>query len=346
LDAALFVLFTSGFELEMNKNSFSIIVIFSICIIAAVGCGKKQPISNYTMTNQDAIAEFNQELFASANLNTERGDYLLGPGDLLEIKVLEAERLNAASRVSSRGYISVPLLDEVKVDGLTASEAEQYIEDQYAKTYIRDPHVSIFVKEHFSQRVTVIGQVKNPGTYDYPSRQKLLDAIALAGGLTEKASQSVQVRRLSSISHGTNQTVIVNLDELIKEGKTDLNISINGGDVIFVPEAGSFFVDGAIRRAGEYHIKQKISIEEAIITAGGYESFADTDKVLVMRVTEDGKREEFEIAMDKNLQSQTQFYVQDRDIVIVNASFWGKFFHGAGINLGLPGMGVSYRARE
>ena len=95
--------------------------------------------------------------------------------------------------------MTLPLLGSVLVDGLSAREAEEMIENLYRVRYIKDPHVSIFVEEHFSRRVTLMGQFRNPGTYDYLSKQRLLDVMALGGGLSDIAGRVVQVRRYSNL---------------------------------------------------------------------------------------------------------------------------------------------------
>jgi polysaccharide export outer membrane protein len=312
--------------------------------VCGPGCSKKQNLSEEALhthhfaSPSNEIEKLNKQVFASANLTPNRGDYLLGPGDLLEIKVFESEKLDATVRLNSRGGVSLALLGEIELKGLTACEAEQLIEDKYKERYIKDPHVSIFVKEHYSQRVTVVGEVKNPGTYDYPSKQKLLDAIALAGGLTEKAGLIVQVRRLGDLSYGTNQTLLVNLDRLVNEGQTESNIEINGGDVIFVPEAGTFYVDGAVRKPGEYHLKKALSIDEAILVAGGCKSHADTDDVVIMRETEDGKREEIKVDLEEVMKTSKKIRIQDKDIIMVGSNFWARMLHGSYLNIGLPGL--------
>jgi polysaccharide export outer membrane protein len=314
------------------------------------GCGTKKKSSvydnvgnQYTEKKSQQIEQLNQELFAAANISPSRSDYLLGPGDLLEVKVFEAEKLNTTVRLSSRGEVSLPLLGEVNLQGKTAAEAERIIENKFKETYIKNPHVSIFVKEHYSQRVTVVGEVKNPGTYDYPSRQRLLDAIALAGGLTEKAGHTIQVRRLEGMTHGTSQTYLVNLKELIKEGKTELNLNINGGDVIFVPEAGSFFVDGAVRRPGKYPITDILSVNEALLAAGGLAPYANDDQLLLLRKSESEERSRIELKLDEDGRTLDKVNIQDGDMIIVESSFWGRVFHGGGVNIGVPGMGVTYR---
>jgi polysaccharide biosynthesis/export protein len=326
--------------------------VLCLCIWAAGlgGCGKKAvslaELERSFPDRSETIDAFNQLMLASSDLSADRGEYLLGPGDLLEIKVFESDRLNTTARVSSRGDVSLPLLGEVNLKGKTAAEAERLIENRYGETHIRDPHVSIFVKEHFSQRVTVVGQVTYPGTYDYPSRLRLLDAIALAGGLKGKAGSEVHVRRIGGTQGAdTQQTFVVNLDKLVNEGRTDLNITINGGDVVFIPEAGSFYVDGAVRRPGEYLIRGDMTLQEALLSAGGLAGYAKPQNSILMRKREDGRREEIKINLQEPDVSDT-IMMADGDIVYVHASFWGKVLHGGGIHIGIPGTGVSYRDPE
>ena len=293
---------------------------------------------------QDEIAEFNEQLFASARGSADPSDYLLGSGDLLQIKVYEAEDLNTTVRVSSRGYVTLPLLGAVSVDGLSAREAEEMIEKLYRVRYIKDPHVSIFVEEHFSRRVTLMGQFRNPGTYDYLSKQRLMDVMALGGGLSDIAGRVVQVRRYSG-SQEAHSVFVVDLDQLIKEGNSDLNIHINSGDIIFVPEAGTFFVDGAVRRPGAYHIKHTTTLHEAFLEAGGLAPYANKERATLIRVSETGNREMVELDLT---QSETmEMEVKDRDVLITEASAYGKLVHGMGINIGIPGFGsVGYKNPE
>jgi polysaccharide biosynthesis/export protein len=337
---------------EMKLNSLIFLTLttcfFTLCV---TGCGKNvHPTEDFNTQNfidrPEQITELNQKLFADANITPDRGDYLLGPGDLIEVKVFESDKLNTVVRISSRGNVSLPLLGEINLKGKTAYEAETLIEKRYKDNYIKNPHVSVFVKEHYSQRVTVVGEVNKPGTYDYPSKQRLVDALAIAGGLTEKAGQIVHVRRLNSDSDDFSQTFMINLDELINEGKTELNIGINGGDVIFVPEAGLFYVDGAVRHPGEYHIKENLSVRRALLSAGGLATYANTKDLILMRKSENGDREEIKINLQKDINLAEETIVKDGDIIFVNASFWGKLLFGGGVNIGIPGLGVSYRDPE
>jgi polysaccharide export outer membrane protein len=318
------------------------------------GCVSSQNATQTTMPSagsmhsaelkQDEIAEFNEQLFASARMNTDPSDYLLGSGDLLQVKVFEAEELNTTVRVSSRGYITLPLLGAVAVKDLSAREAEEAIENLYRARFIKDPHVSIFVEEHFSGRVTLMGQFRNPGTYDYLSKQRLVDVMALGGGLSEKAGRVIQIRRSGGSPDGQS-VFIVDLDQLIKAGQSELNIEINSGDVLFVPEAGTFFVDGAVRRPGSYYIKHKTTVQEAFLEAGGLAPYANKQSAVLIRYMESGERQTIELDLSKP--ETLAMDVKDRDIIIADASTYGKLVHGVGIQIGLPGFGsVGYKNPE
>jgi polysaccharide export outer membrane protein len=181
--------------------AFGLVLYF--CLLA--GCATNQNVGQNlppAELKQDEIAEINEQLFASARMHTDPSDYLLGSGDLLQVKVFEAEDLNTTVRISSRGNVTLPLLGAVSIKDLSAREAEEKIENLYRARYIKDPHVSIFVEEHFSRRVTLMGEFRNPGTYDYLSKQRLLDVMALGGGLSDKAGRVVQIRRYGGSAEG------------------------------------------------------------------------------------------------------------------------------------------------
>ncbi len=296
-----------------------------------------------TPAKDDEITRLNEQLFAAAKMRTDPSDYLLGAGDLLQVTVFESKSLNTTVRVSSRGYITLPLLGQIKVKDSTAREAEIQIEKLYRAKYIKDPHVSVFVQEHMSQRVTLVGQFKEPGTYEYPSKQSLLDVMALAGGLTDKAGNMVQIRRHSA-RPGEPNVLLVDLGQLIKEGRTDLNVDINGGDIIFAPEAGHFFVDGAVRRPGSYPIRKKLGLREALVTAGGMRPWGLKDSVVLIRDVEGKGRKGIEI--DLNNSDNQEMEIKDGDIIVVKTSSWGNVVHGGGIQIGIPGLGVGYRNPE
>ena len=167
--------------------------------------------------------------------------------------------------------------------------------------------------------------------------------MALAGGLTDKAGNMVQVRRRAA-GPGEPNVLVIDLDQLIKKGQTDLNVSINGGDIIFAPEAGHFFVDGAIRRAGSYPIREKLGLREALVTAGGIRPWGLKDSIVLIRNVEGKGRTGIEI--DLNNPDNNEIEIKDGDIIVVKTSSWGNMVHGGGFNVGIPGLGFGYRNPE
>ncbi len=299
---------------------------------------EQQVIDRYL--GSDEINKMNEMILAQTQMNSDPGEYLLGEGDLLRISVFEAEELNTEVRVSSRGFITLPLIETVDIKGLTAIEAEEKIETMYKERYIKNPHVSIFVEEHISQRITLVGQFNNPGTYDYPTKQRLLDTIALGGGLGEKAGQMVQIRKSRRVQ-GQPDIILVDLDQLIRKGNIQQNIEINGGDVIFIPEAGVFFVDGAVKRPGAYAIKHQTVIQEALVEAGGVEPWAAKDKIKLVRVVPNGERTV--IDLDLSQPGVKEMVIKDRDILMVDINSAAGSMRGFSVSI--LGTGFSYWRR-
>ncbi len=334
----------------LNRNYYMTFMAVVFLLGLLPGCSRNQQTTSDIVKQYGAapaqneeITRLNEQMFAGAKMRTDPSDYLLGAGDLLQVTVFESKKLNATVRVSSRGHITLPLLGQVKVKGLTAREAEIQIENGYRVKYIKDPHVTVFVEEHMSQRVTLVGQFKQPGTYEYPSRQTLLDVMALAGGLTDNAGNMVQVRRHAA-RPGEPNVLVIDLDQLIKKGQTNLNVDINGGDIIFAPEAGHFFVDGAVRRAGSYPIREKLGLREALATAGGMRPWSLKDSLVLIRNVEGKGRVGIEIDL-KNPDNH-ELEIKDGDIIVVKTSSWGNVVHGGGFNIGIPGLGFGYRNPE
>ena len=109
-------------------------------------------------------------------------DYRIGEEDLLEIQVFGVEQLSRTVRVNARGFISLPLVGQLQVAGLTAQEAESLVSQKLAESYLQNPQVSLFIKEFTTQRVTIEGAVNRPGIYPLRGQSTLLTSLALAGG--------------------------------------------------------------------------------------------------------------------------------------------------------------------
>lgn len=161
--------------------------------------------------------------------------YVLAPNDLVDIKVFQEDDLETKVRISRSGTITFPLIGEIRIGGKTAQEASRTIRDALARGYLISPQVTVNVLNFTKYRVTVLGQVQKPGSYDFPDREKLtlLEAIGLAGGYTRGAAPSrVLVKR---VVNGQETVYRVNA-KAMGEGATNA-FAISPGDVITVSES-------------------------------------------------------------------------------------------------------------
>jgi polysaccharide export outer membrane protein len=248
----------------------------------------------------------NEKLFtalASTRRAAER-DYKIGAEDLLEISVFEDEKLNKTVRVSSQGNISLPLLGVLRVKGLTANELEREIRDLLSEKYIRDPNVSVFIREYRNQRISVIGMVEKPGVYDVTGQKTVLHMLSLAGGLKEDAGPLLFLIRSGLTEEGlpektkesseeAPQTRVISLNELLVKGDFAVNASVVNGDVINIPASGKVFVGGAVVKPGGFSLKGKrVTAAQAIAMAEGLKPESAGSEARIFRFAGKGNEKE------------------------------------------------------
>src|SRR5437879_2121964 len=127
-------------------------------------------------------------------------EYRIGPEDVLNINVFEAQELNREVRVSAGGEISLPLLGSVRAAGLTPRELEFVLQELLHRTYMKDPHVSVCVREMQSHPVSVMGAVRRPGVFQIRGSKTLLEVLSLAEGLADDAGETVIILRGAALS--------------------------------------------------------------------------------------------------------------------------------------------------
>ena len=179
------------------------------------------------------------------------GEYLIGPDDVLSISVLESAELTRDVRVASDGTIGLPLLAEhPHVAGLTLSQAEALLKKKYQENGIlNDPNISIALKELESKPVTVMGSVRTPGVFQVSGQVRLMRLISMAGGFSDDAGTMVQV--IEEDDGGKQQVTQVRVDE-IKQGLSNANVGVRGGDIVNVQTTGSVYVIGAVNHPGRF----------------------------------------------------------------------------------------------
>ena len=233
------------------------------------------------------ITQVNSAL-ASAALQTPAANtnYRLGAEDLLEITLFNvpesAETVTPRKlevRVNQEGKITLPLVGDVPVAGLTTSALEQSLQGRFDE-YFYDPQVGVHVKEYRSQQISVMGAVRNPAVFQLTGPKTLVDLLAMSGGITERAGNAIHVYRQQSEGR---HTYVVDLLTLANNPGL-VNMPVQPGDVLNVPESGTFFVDGSVGRPGSYPLNRPYTLTQALAIAGGItEVLADYGNLVVFR---------------------------------------------------------------
>jgi polysaccharide export outer membrane protein len=252
--------------------------------------------STTPLSSSSLAADINRNIAAAAMLSSNASaDYRLGPEDLLEITLFnipEASNVErgvtprtVTVRVTQQGQISLPLVGELGVKGLTALGLERKLREAYDK-YIHNPQVGVLIRE-FRQRASVIGAVQRPGVFELTGPKTVIELLAMAGGVTEKAGTQVHIYRQGADgreSHVIDLMVLANSTGLINANNAAMiNMGVEPGDMINVPEAGMFFVDGAVRKPGSYPLGRRYSLSQALATAGGVDPELNSNDIAIFR---------------------------------------------------------------
>lgn len=304
---------------------------------ASPAAGVPNPTSA-ALTPVVSASEMNRGLLNQATPAGDESDFPLGAGDLVEVAVFEVPELsNLKLRIPNSGQITLPLIGAVPAAGHTAKELQGEIRDRLRERFMHDPQVSLFVHEHKSQRISVIGAVRTGGVFPLTSRLKVADGLALAGGLTEDAGHLVYVIRrvpgqLVSTSQkpdGATEQVMTTIDlQSLIAGKHDLNLPLMPGDVIEVPKAASYYVGGEVNKAGSIPLKARTTLDQAPVAAGGVRDAADWDDIRLYRTRPDGTREVRKYSLNEFENGQLGPELQANDVVIVGKSNVKAFFYG------------------
>jgi len=247
-------------------------------------------------------------------------EYRIGPKDLLEISVFGLDELNTTVRVSEEGKITLPLLGEVEVQGLTKTQVEKKLAELLEKKYLQNPQVTVFIKEYQSKRVSVLGAVRNPGPYELLGRQTLLQIISEAGGMTEDAGETIIIIR--QLADGSSTTLRIPVEDLVVKGDASLNIVLRPGDIVNIPidKIVHVYVFGQVRNPGALAVKRSHipTLLQAIAQAGGFAERANKGRVLIKRKGKDGREIQIKVNVKDIIKGKKKdIQLQENDVVFV-----------------------------
>lgn len=306
--------------------------------------------------NLQTSREWNQRLQKLLETNSAAStagpqDYRIGFDDVLDISVFEAQELNREVRVSSAGVISLPLLESVHAAELTPRELELVLEELLRRTYMKDPHVSVFVREMQSHPVSVLGAVRKPGVFQVRGSKTLLEILSLAEGLADDAGETAIIMRGAGLQNNASSdaeivsppkenanneramadprgngvpsanVVQVSLNDLLDSSDLRQNPIVNPGDIVKVLRAGIVYVVGEVQRPGGFVMKsnEKMSVLQVIALSGGLTRTASKAGVRIIRTdVQNGQREQTPIDLAKILAGKApDQMLAARDIVFV-----------------------------
>lgn len=244
--------------------------------LALAGCsGPEEPPEPEVVRlwRRPPIAE--PTLDATTLLGVRRpGAYILGPGDVLQVSVLDLlaldQKYSEVIELDTDGDITLPVVGRLNASGKTVGGVRQVVVDRLKERVLDDPQVTVTVQEYRSKEIAVLGAVMNPGPVALRANETtVLGALALAGGLVEKSSLKARLIRGSGMS-GPETPAQVDLDlEALRAGDLRQNVALFPGDVLQVLPVDRYFVTGWVTSPGEYPFQRGTTVMEAVAIAGG-----------------------------------------------------------------------------
>ncbi len=287
-------------------------------------------------------------------------DYKVGPEDALQVTFFTADQLISTTpsnglgggtnqlsgvfQVNGRGEIRLMLVGNVKVAGLTTIEIAEKLTMLYKdEGFLVDPQITVAVAQYKHSQVAVSGAVQKSGYYPLVGPRSLLEVLGMAGGLDVKAGDTVNIIRPQPAAsraaghEGLNaQTTVIDLNRLLLQGDTSLDIPIENGDVVFVPFAQSAYVIGAVTKPGNVALRDNMTLTKAITMCQGKEINLASNYVTVLRVDKNGNREVIPVELSQVLKGdEPDVLLKPNDIVYVHESRTRRFFYD--LKMFMPG---------
>jgi len=310
--------------------------------------------------------------FIGADAGNLASDYILGPGDQLAIEFFNVPEYNGEKGVLVDGTLNMPLIGKVRVAGLTVEGATNRLNDIYTP-YLRNPLITLQVITPRPIKIGISGEINRPGSYeislvddgneDSPKWPTVIEAVQLAGGITDQAN----VREIEILRQGPGQgTQAITLDfwEMLNTGNISQDITLRHGDAVYVPTAtaltpeeltqlseANFSPDairvsvvGEVGQPGLVEIPPNAPLNQALLAAGGFDpARADQNQVELVRLNPDGTvtQRVIPITLEQGINDETNPSLKNNDVIIVGRSGGAAFSDTVGTLFGPLGAILS-----
>lgn len=221
--------------------------------------------------------------------------YLVGPADVLAIKVFDEPGLSGPFAVDSDGTITFQFLGRVTVKGKTLREIEEILTKGLRADFVKQAQVSAEIQSYRSRAIFVIGEVRSPGKYTIEGQATLLEVIAKAGSFLPSAGPTLVVQRYkdgmaAAIAaapaqpgrEDTAELLRVDIEDL-RQGRFMANVLLQDSDTIIVPAAERYYITGYIKTPGSFVLRPGMTVQQAIAEAGGLTERGSTRRIKIMR---------------------------------------------------------------
>lgn len=262
-------------------------------------------------------------LVAATAYAQQATNYIVGAQDVLTITVFDQADLGGRFTVEADGTFTFPLIGRVKAGGLTLREVEILLQKELSKGFFKNPQVSAAVEQYRSQRVFIVGEVRNPGTYPLNGDMTLIEALARAGSATERAGAEVLIVRPrpnatpvqgpqlpGDASDSGTEVIHVDIKEL-QGGKLSQNARLQDNDTIFVPAAELIYVFGQVKSPGAFAIQKGMTVLQALSRAGGLTDRGASGRIKIVRTVK-GRETELKVKLEDRVEAGDTIIVAER----------------------------------
>lgn len=272
--------------------------------------------------------------------------YVIGRDDILDITVWQSPDLTKSLAVQSDGTIDYPLIGNLPAAGLTPADLQKTIQERLSQGFVKDPKVSVSIKEYNSKKILVFGEVGKPGLFKIKGPVPVLELLFMVGGAKPDAKRMTVIRPTSPSSStfdasqfttspvyseqkaaadNSAQTIKVDLIALLSKGDLSQNVLIVPGDTIYVASGTGlrYHVLGQVGNPGPYEWSQDITVLEAIKLAGGVNSRGAPNRIKVRKVFGNGQKQEIKINVLEimNGKKKDDVIIKPGDTIIVPESW-------------------------
>lgn len=250
---------------------------------------------------------------SSPTANVDR--LTLGAGDQIFITVFGQPDMSAEVTVNDNLQVTLPLVGNLKVGGLTPPILEKLIARRLKDgEYLLNPEVSVQVRQVRSQVISVLGEVQRPGRFVIEGKMTVLDALALAGGLTQRADETVVLIRRDAFAdnRSSSQEMSLSLQHMIDSKRGELNLALKNDDVLYVAQQKSFYVFGEVRKPGAYPMEPDLNVMRVLAISGGVTERGSMKRIRIHRQAPDQKIREIKPGLSERIEGGDVVFVDER----------------------------------